>query len=724
MPMIAPDGTSGEIPVGRVQDAVNAGFKRAVPMTAPDGKSTGYIPEDNAPQAVKAGFKMTNPAENFGGEGVYNMWDDAGHRLPIAYSRVPIAQAEGYKFDTNADAQTGRTPEQQFEKDAAYAQQQAPPNATGDIRPPTDRERFLDPDLYPVGAPGEGVGENLKNLAQRGGVGIFQLADAAMNPGRTVRSLAASVLPDQVNELINKSPDARGREMPTGEPNPVAAAYQAVAPGGWQAVANVAPMAGQALVGGALSEAVPAIASDVREAAGAGAGKVRGLIAGDVNAPIPGTEVSPATRYAAMQRTGVMPNAAEAAASTPLKVAQKYNQNSMTAADTYANARAANLAALNRFTDRTLDQMSPVGPEEGGGLVQQGLKNAQANLQQQATQGFTALDEAMGSRKMSGATIQETAQKIYDANKDYMAAHPELAPGNAWKVVKDLAGEGNTPAFTSRPMSFGEVHQLRSDLLEMVRTNPDIVKNQAGAWLQQLANAADQTITKGATGLSPEGTQTFRDANEAWANMKGTYDNPSHPFYQAVRTPSPSTLVNGISRTPEMAKALSQALGPDGIGPVQRGVAEKLLGSTKEGGYNFKTFQGQWNKLPQSYRDALFTPAQQQAFADIGNAGTVLHEEINPSGTAKLGQGQKEMMEGTGAVGMAATGHPLLLGGTAAYHAAQYALGRLMNSPTFVDWLMRDQGVATPKFAGGAPVPAAPALVAPRGPMLGPQQQQ
>lgn len=59
VPMLAPDGTSGEIPQERVQDAMNAGFKKAVEMTSPDGQ-LGYIPEERVADAQGAGFKV-NP---------------------------------------------------------------------------------------------------------------------------------------------------------------------------------------------------------------------------------------------------------------------------------------------------------------------------------------------------------------------------------------------------------------------------------------------------------------------------------------------------------------------------------------------------------------------------------------------------------------------------------------------------------------------------------------
>lgn len=60
VPMISPDGRSGDIPSNRVQDAIKAGFKQALAMTAPDGKTTGYVPVDKALDAQNAGFKMAN----------------------------------------------------------------------------------------------------------------------------------------------------------------------------------------------------------------------------------------------------------------------------------------------------------------------------------------------------------------------------------------------------------------------------------------------------------------------------------------------------------------------------------------------------------------------------------------------------------------------------------------------------------------------------------------
>ncbi len=64
------------------------------------------------------------------------------------------------------------------------------------LRPLTERERFTM--TYPVGVKGEGVGENLHNMAQNAGVGIFQGVDALVHPVRTLEGIAASIIPQPV----------------------------------------------------------------------------------------------------------------------------------------------------------------------------------------------------------------------------------------------------------------------------------------------------------------------------------------------------------------------------------------------------------------------------------------------------------------------------------------------------------------------------------------------
>jgi hypothetical protein len=687
------------------------------------------------------GVDLSNKA----GQGTYNMWDDAGHKLAVPYDQVPVALGKLYQFDTNAD-QGGQRPMDRFYRDLT-----ADPNLVGP-KATSSPGQFMAPAHTPANAAAKVQAEQNQGAGHNLAEGVAKGAGTITAPIEHGMALAGFAPPaDEYNAQLTANTPMQdvgkfGTMAAAVAPAAIAAPVAtALGLGGGAAAGYAGQKAATALGAGPNVSAVVGDAAGLAGGVAAGAGlprlmpeavrngtlpsawdwvanKPKELLAGDVNAPIPGTDVTPASRYEAMQRVGVQPNAAEATNSTPLNMAERVNQNSLTAQSTYVRARAANLAALNRFANRVLDTMSPQSPEEGGAAVQQGLLKAHADMKEAATAAYRDLDDQVGDQPLPGAAgLRQQAQAILDANAPYYKLHPELEPTKAMAIVRDLAdakapvksGPAVIPGFGPEPpapevappreLTYSELHRLRSDLLDFNNTNPDLVKNQANGWISQLAGAADKAITSGEGALTPEQLGTFRNANEAWKFMKDSFDNPSHPFYQAVRNPSPSTLVSGtsgIARTPEMVDTLKGVLGPEGIGPVQRGVAENLLKTTKEGGFNFKTFQGLWNKLKPGYRDALFTPEQQQQLEDIGNAGTVMHEDANPSGTAKLGQGQAEMLEGSGAIGAAATGHPLSLAGTAAYHATQYALGKLMNSPTFVDWLMKDQGA--PSAAPGS----------------------
>lgn len=55
MPMLSPDGQTGDVPVASADAALKSGFKKAIVMASPDGK-IGYIPEERQADALKAGF--------------------------------------------------------------------------------------------------------------------------------------------------------------------------------------------------------------------------------------------------------------------------------------------------------------------------------------------------------------------------------------------------------------------------------------------------------------------------------------------------------------------------------------------------------------------------------------------------------------------------------------------------------------------------------------------
>jgi hypothetical protein len=333
------------------------------------------------------------------------------------------------------------------------------------------------------------------------------------------------------------------------------------------------------------------------------------------------------------------------------------------------------------------------GDRESGGLtLQNALKNNQQGLQTAATEGFNSLP---GDHPIPGSIpLGEQAQAIAKQQADYQQQFPSLTPRQATSVVGDVSKLGPTPLpqgvegpLAAKPSNFGTMQQLRSDLLEMGRTNPDLVQNQSGGWFKQLAGGADAAMTDAATGLSPADAATFRDANAKWADMKSTYDDPSNPLYHAVRSSNPSQLYSGIGpKTPEMVRDLESRLGTD-IAPLRRGAVEGALKTTNDGSPNFKNFGTQFNRLPADYRAELFTPAQQEMLGHVQNVSNLLGQDVNPSGTAKVGQ---KMFEGASL--MASPLHPT----GAVVPLMQYPIARLMNSPKLVDWMMRQPSQAIP----------------------------
>lgn len=60
VPMIAPDGTLGDVPVARAHEAAAGGFKLGAELISPDGK-VGVVPYERVHDAIAAGFQLKPP---------------------------------------------------------------------------------------------------------------------------------------------------------------------------------------------------------------------------------------------------------------------------------------------------------------------------------------------------------------------------------------------------------------------------------------------------------------------------------------------------------------------------------------------------------------------------------------------------------------------------------------------------------------------------------------
>jgi hypothetical protein len=434
--------------------------------------------------------------------------------------------------------------------------------------------------------------------------------------------------------------------------------------------AYLASQVGQAGTGLLLGEAggralaalpsVPKIAGQV----------IRKPFTGAIDEPIVNTTTTPRLRYQAAKRVGVNLDLSDATNSAIPRNVKAFGQDSLAGNGVYERAKVSNIGALNNAADQTLEGFSPYDRETGGVKLQEALKTNQEALKTASNEGHGEIQRKYGDMPVSDPrTLSDVGSYINKQNKVHYSQFPSLKPGRVASVVDDAANFGNTIMPT-----VGDALKARSGILDMYQNNPEIVKSAADAQLQQLVGATHDTVMDS---LPASAQKTLRDAQLKFKEMKQVYDNPSSPYYDAVRTANPTSKVAGIgSQTPEAVRQLMSRAGDEGTGVVRRGVAEKMLGTAAgNDAYNFKTFPRQLSKLPADYAGELYKPEQLSRLKDISSTAQALEKDLNSSGTAKQGQKIAE------AVGLIPSGGLPLL---------QYPLARIMNSPKLVDWMMRD----------------------------------
>jgi hypothetical protein len=504
---------------------------------------------------------------------------------------------------------------------------------------------------------------------------------------------------------------------------------------------NDAGMAGTltgTVLGAVLPDAVGEAASKLRNVPS----RLKSAVQGPITEPIVEGGPTPLERYQSAKNLGVNLDKADATNYVPIQMTKAVNENSIFSGNSYKKLHDANVSALGKANDSFLDNIYAGNSETGGKRVQDSLINYKDALKANADFNYQDLDNQLGDRPLNVRPLSNAAQGILDQYKDYYDTIPKAKPTDTLGLIKNIADMGKTPTIdgplfngkapitsktplkmaidplTGRRTSmfvppksvpappvefpFSKVQQLRSDLIGWNEPNANLVSDLPGSWTKQLSGIADDVMTNSEAGLNPSQIATLREANENWGELKNKFDNPKSPFYNAIRTDSPSTLYDGVGnqKTPEIAKDMRRTLGP-AIDAVQRGTIEGAQRATGEGlpdfkqNTNFKTFGGNYNKLDPEYRKALFTPEQEATAQDIGRTGRVLYQDVNPAGTAKLGMKMGEsvgpLMEGAAAF---AAGHPLAaaaLVGTqyGIYGPAQYGLSKFMTHTPSTDWLMK-----------------------------------
>jgi hypothetical protein len=434
---------------------------------------------------------------------------------------------------------------------------------------------------------------------------------------------------------------------------------------------------------------------------GMGEAGVRGMFNKKMDIAAPNEPFTPRELFEGARDHGVNLDLADASGAGLPRTAKKYVSRSLGGANTFSNAQQGNVAALDQWGSDYLNKFSSYSGENAGARIQDSLKNDYAQRKNSASQEFEDLDKRVGPNTIDGtATVEAEALKIRDGMKQYYERHPELVPRQAWSIIEDLAERptvtvkgptaGNTqvPA-KSNNFSWSELHQLRSDLMDIYRNNPDLVKSRADAWLQQMVKTIDDTMTGAASQLSPADKWQFRAANETWEGLKQTYDNPAHPLYHAVRAQQPSQVTNMLlnMKAPEFARQMKSVLGPE-FGDLQRAAAERILGQDRTGaGYDFKSMPGRLKNYPSAYINDLLGPQAARDLRMMSRTGMTVLSNENPSGTSAVMVPAAEAGSIVSGIGTGlSTGHPLALG-AAAIPPAEYAVARGMNSPRVVDHL-------------------------------------
>ncbi|MGP8176109.1 MAG: hypothetical protein ACLP7O_16400 [Terracidiphilus sp.] len=268
---------------------------------------------------------------------------------------------------------------------------------------------------------------------------------------------------------------------------------------------------------------------------------------------------------------------------------------------------------------------------------------------------------------------------------------------NFYEYIRLMADESQSmPTFHDLMTLRKDSHEMHVRLVGRNENSPEVLRDIAE--IDRLAYLLDGLLK---TAFSPEQWECWLEVTTTWKELEDTYENPASIFYHAVRTNDPSTLPNEFadwliaSPTPERVRELRARLGDEGMGVIQRAVAEKLLGRTPTGEYDFREFADRLENLNEDFRNELFGQGYQK-LRDIATTARVLNMNHDRPSSRHGVQKRVEIGIAFGAL-VAATleawkGRPWVAAITIAvpllYFAGQYGLGKLMHSPRFVDWLM------------------------------------
>ena len=622
-----------------------------------------------------------------------------------------------------------------------------PSQPTAVLRAPTQRERFLNPNFYPVGQKGEGLGENLKNIAQRGGVGIFQLADAMTHPVDTLEGIAASVTPQELldygsthgreGELRRKL--ASGGTLTPEEQqyldkatrfenaqSPAQALTEAVTTsrGPMELAGKAAPLAGQAVAGELLGEVTGPVTrglkdtvSKTREGVRQSAQSLTGAGSRAVKAEVTKAGESQAAADTAHQ--DAVQNALHETQGRELKYKQDTEAAKAKAEETNkANVKKAIADREKAIADRKAAEEKLTAEKLKQGKIkpaQAKLENAWSDLQAGVE---TAREKALevGNEKYSGvnaalnpieadfgnvsAGLEEATEKIKGSQIRGSEAKPRIL-----EDIQDRIQKGDTFTYEDMQGYYSELNRelSKGTLPGDVYAAYDTLHEAIGNEMQRIANSKGQ----GAALL---------DARNYWRRMKQTFGKPLS--LSDVATKATSEAAPDVARAAEMKNRI-RLLGSfdsrlpglfEHIENLQKGVeslpepvsARQLVQSTK-----VPSLPPRKPTMTRVEPEPVKAP-ERVPIPDRPEQGAVntreLHEKLVDkwaSGESSLNKwqvrallsgGLSALIDGLGLLGGHAPGigsMALETAGTAAYTFGPATIAKLFENAKFREWITR-----------------------------------
>jgi hypothetical protein len=444
---------------------------------------------------------------------------------------------------------------------------------------------------------------------------------------------------------------------------------------------------------------------------------LRGVMARTMSELAPGEQFSRQQVLDAARGKGINLDLADATGSGVARGVKAYSERSLGGRSTMRTNTEANLQKLGEWADQELGKYAGQStPRETlGSQVSAKLMEDLAGKKEAAANAFEDLDRRVGDNNIDGTnTIEAEARNIIAEMKDYYAKHPELKPKQAWSIIENLAERPKinavnpqatapglvdvqgkpvyaTGSITKQPASshnfnWSELHQLRSDLMDAYRNNPDMIKGKSEAWLQRMVSTIDQSMTDSAQSrLSPQDLRQFRQANTLWSDIKSTYDNPQHPYYHAVRPRFESQVLGMLeNKTPELARQVRSTIGSL-EGPFQRQFAEGLL-TDKAGNLDLKNLNSRLSRVPDDFLQSMLGEDGAKNLRLLGKVSQRVTANLNPSGTSDVMVPASEI----GAASSLLMSNPPAAAATIGGELATgYGSARALTSPSVVDYLTK-----------------------------------